>query len=77
MVVVQYWAGTRQSVTIFAIKDKKELVRAFDGVLGSSAGDGSLLQTPVLGNLVYTAPGEQKKRVFHWDGASSKYVEEK
>lgn len=77
LVVIRYWAGSKQNVAVLAIKDKKEVVRAFDAALASAAGDGALLQTRVLGNLIYTAPGEDRRRVFRWDGASSKYVEEK
>jgi hypothetical protein len=52
-------------------------VRAFDAPPASAAGDGARLQTRMLGNLLYIAPGETRRRVFRRDGASSKYVEEK
>jgi hypothetical protein len=77
VVVVMYWVSAQQHVTIFTFTNKEQLVRAFDAVMLSSVGDGSLLQTRRLGNLVYTAPGTQKPRVFRLDGASWKYVEEK
>lgn len=77
LVVIRYWAGSKQNLAVFVIKDGKQVARAFDAPLASAAGDGALLQTRVLGNLLYTAPGETRKRVFRWDGASAKYVEEK
>jgi hypothetical protein len=77
LVVIQYWAGSKQNIAVLAIRDGKDVVRAFDAPLASSAGDGSLLQTRVLGNLIYTAPGEVRKRVLRWDGASAKYVEDR
>jgi tetratricopeptide (TPR) repeat protein len=75
--IIMYWASARQNVTIFMINDKKQLTRAFDAVALSSTGDGSLHQTKLLGNLVYTAPGAKTPRVFRLDRASWKYVEEK
>jgi tetratricopeptide (TPR) repeat protein len=77
MVVVQYAAGSTQAVAIFAVKDKAQIVRVFDGVLKSEAGEGSLIQTPVLGHLLHAAPGEAGKRVFRWDAPRGKYVEDK
>ncbi|HEX3765878.1 MAG TPA: tetratricopeptide repeat protein [Kofleriaceae bacterium] len=77
VVVIRYWAGSKQNIAVHVVTDGKQIARAFDAPLASSAGDGALLQTRVLGNLLYTAPGETRKRVFRWDGASAKYVEEK
>lgn len=69
-VVVAYGSTSKQSVAIFAIRNH-QLLRVFDGVTRSDAGLGHLTLTP-LGNLVYTAPGERKPRIFRWDPASSK-----
>jgi hypothetical protein len=60
-----------------ATRDRAQIARAFDAPLASAAGDGAPQRTRVLGNLLYTAPGEIRKRVLRRDAASSKYVEEK
>jgi tetratricopeptide (TPR) repeat protein len=77
LVVIQYWAGSKQNIAVLVIRDRKDVVRAFDAPLASAAGDGALLQTRVLGNLIYTAPGEDRRRVLRWDAASAKYVEDR
>jgi hypothetical protein len=77
LVVIQSWAGSKQNLAVYVVRDGKQIARAFDAPLASAAGDGALVQTRVLGNLLYTAPGETRKRVFRWDGAAAKYVEEK
>lgn len=77
IVVVMYWVGAQQNVTIFTFSDKSRFVRAFDAPALSSTGDGSLLLTRRLGHLVYRAPGAKTPRVFHLDLASWKYVEDR
>lgn len=77
MIAVQYAAGATQAVAIFAVKDRAKLARVFDAVLRSEAGEGSLIQSPVLGNLIHVAPGGTSTRVFRWDTARGKYVEDK
>jgi hypothetical protein len=77
LVVIRYWAGSKQNIAVYVVNEARQIARAFDAPLAGSAGDGALAQTRVLGDLLYTAPGEARKRVFRWDGASAKYVEEK
>ncbi|HET7501046.1 MAG TPA: tetratricopeptide repeat protein [Kofleriaceae bacterium] len=75
--VVQYGAGGRAqwttNVVIYAQRDK-QLVSVFEATLTSSdgAGAGTLVQT-VLGDLVLVAPGEKRKRAFHWDPAAFRF----
>jgi hypothetical protein len=76
--VVQYGAGGRAqwttNVAIYAQRDK-QLVSVFEATLTSSdgAGAGTLVQT-VLGDLVLVAPGDKRKRAFHWDPAAFRFA---
>ena len=51
------------------------LLRVFDAVITSSDAPsaGKLAQT-LLGDLVYVAPGDKQKHVFHWDPAGFKFA---
>lgn len=73
--VVQYSKRTEMNVTIFALIEKR-FVRVFDAELMNFDGTGTLQQTPLLYNLVFTPPGKQKPIVYRWDEASTKYVPE-
>lgn len=72
-VVVAYRSGDRQSVAIYALRNK-QLSRVFDAVTRSAAGTGRVELTP-LGSVVYVAPGETRPRVFRWDAASSRLAQ--
>jgi hypothetical protein len=77
-IVVQHRHGApswwTRNVTLFALRDD-QLVRVFDATIErrDANGIGSLVQSP-LGDLVYVAPTEPRKRVFRWDAAAFKFA---
>lgn len=77
LVITTYPTADGYRASVFALTPKHQLVRAFDGIVLSSHGDGSLMLSQVLGTLLHTAPGDKKRHVYRMDTATWKYVEEK
>lgn len=74
--VVQYAKGSDSKVAIFALVENKRFARVFDAEIMGFNGTGTLLQTPLLKNLVFTAAGATKPVIYRWDASSTKYVPE-
>jgi len=66
-VVVAYRSGDKQTVAIYALRNK-QLSRVFDAVTRSAEGAGHVELTP-LGGVVHVAPGETRPRVYRWNAA--------
>lgn len=76
MFVVQYTNRTEQKAAMFALMPDKKFVRVFDAEVMGYEGTGTLVQTSILYNIVFTPAGTSKPIVYRWDSASTKYVPE-
>ena len=78
MIAVSYTNGSRKdwqtNLAVFARRDKG-FMKVFEGQLANSDanGVGHVWQIP-RGNIVYSAPGENKEHPFTWDQAMFKFV---
>lgn len=72
--VVQYSNRTEMKVAIYALVENKRFARVFDAEIMGFDGTGTLLITPLLKNLVFTATGTSNPVVYRWDPAATKYV---